>query len=171
MGKFNYGGTTVSDQTVLNEMAIKQVLKGVHAMYIKQQIMLLNALKTEYGKEVVDIVRETNSGMVCQTFRDQAVQSGKNSIEDLVAVLWEPLRSKGYAFTMEAMDGGIKMNCTACPFASMYKAMGGEDWGYALYCAADEDLARAFNPNIGFKREHTLMEGHTCCDHFYYYLD
>lgn len=161
----------MSDQPVLDEMTNKQALKSVHTMYIKQQITLLDALKAEYGTGVVEIVRETNSRDVCQTFRALAVQSGKNSIEDLVNVLWEPLRSKGYAFTMEAVDGGIQMNCTACPFASMYKALGGEEWGYALYCAADEDLARAFNPKVGFKREHTLMEGHQCCDHFYYYLD
>lgn len=152
-------------------MALKQALKGVHAMYIKQQITLLNALKAEYGTGVVDTVRETNSRDVCRAFHDLADQSGKKSIEDLVNALWEPLRSKGYAFTMEAMDGGIQMNCTACPFASMYKALGGEEWGYALYCAADADLTKAFNPQIGFRRTRTLMEGHACCDHFYHDLD
>ncbi len=93
---------------------------------------------------------------------------GKNSIDDLVNVLWEPLREKGYAFTLEKTEPGVQVNCTACPFATMYRSLGGAEWGYALYCAVDEDLTKAFNPEIGFKRTKTLMEGHSNCDHFYF---
>jgi len=159
----------MSEQPVTDEMAIKQALKAMHGMYITQQIGLLDTLKAEFGSNVVDVVRAKASGDACAMFHALAEQTGKNSIDDLVAMLWEPLRAKGYAFTMEKVDGGVKMNCTACPFATMYRAMGGAEWGYALYCAADEDLTKAFNPKIGFKRTQTLMEGHACCDHEYFY--
>jgi len=159
----------MSEQPVTDEMAMKQALKAVHGMYITQQIGLLDALKAEFGSKVVDVVRAKASGDACAMFHTLAEKIGKNSIDDLIAFLWEPLRAKGYAFTMEKVDGGVKMNCTACPFATMYRAMGGAEWGYALYCAADEDLTKAFNPKIGFKRTQTLMEGHACCDHEYFY--
>lgn len=161
----------MSDQPLTDDMAVKQALKAVHGMYIKQQINLLNALKTKFGTGVTDVIREANSRDVCQAYKALADAAGGNSIADLIRVLWEPLRSKGYVFTMEEKDGGVQMHCTTCPFAMMYRAMGGEEWGYALYCAADEDLARAINPQIGFKRSQTLMEGDACCDHFYFYRD
>lgn len=159
----------MSEQIADGEMALKQALKAVHGMYIQQQIGLLDALKAEFGGGVADVVREKAAGDACAMIKAAAGQAGGTSIDDLVNVLWEPLRSKGYAFTVEKTDGGVKMNCTACPFAAMYRAMGGAEWGFALYCAADEVLTEAFNPKIGFRREHTLMEGHSCCDHEYFY--
>lgn len=159
----------MSDQTVTNDLALKQALKAVHGMYIQQQIGLLDALKAEFGNGVVDVVRGKAVGDACAMFHGLAEKTGRNSIDDLVNALWEPLRTKGYVFSMETVDGGVRMHCTACPFAAMYRTMGGAEWGYALYCAADADLAKAFNPRIGFRRSHTLMEGDDCCDHEYFY--
>jgi predicted ArsR family transcriptional regulator len=159
----------MTDQTAADDLALKQALKAVHGMYIQQQIGLLEALKAELGEKVTDVVRRKASADACAMFRGLAEKVGDTSIDSLVNVLWEPLLTKGYAFTMEKADGGVRMHCTACPFASMYRAMGGAEWGYALYCAADGDLAKAFNPKIAFRREHTLMEGHDCCDHQYFY--
>jgi hypothetical protein len=144
-------------------------LKAVHGMYIRQQIDMFNALKQTFGAEVEAVIRQKSSRDACLAFQTLAQQTGKTSISDLIAVLWEPLRSKGFEFTQEQTEQGVQMKCTVCPFASMYRAMGGADWGYALYCAADEYLTQAFNPNIGFKRDHTLMEGNEFCDHFYFY--
>ncbi len=157
----------MSDQKT-GEDGLKQALKAVHGMYIEQQISLLNALKAEFGPRVVEVVRQAGSRDVCAVYHELAEKSGKRSIDDLVDALWEPLRQKGYVFTRENTGTGIQMHCTACPFAAMYKAMGGTEWGYALYCAADADLTAAFNPQIGFKRTKTLMEGSDCCDHFYF---
>lgn len=161
----------MSDQAETKEMEMKQALKAVHGMYVKQQVSLLNALKAKYGQGVVDVIRETNAREVCQVYRAMTEQSGWNSIDDLVAMLWEPLRSKGYVFTAEKTEDGVQMYCTTCPFANLYRAMGGEEWGYALYCAADEELTGAFNPQIGFRRTQTLMEGHDHCDHLYFMKD
>jgi len=158
----------MSEQQISDEQILKQALKAVHGMYIQQQITVFNALKEEFGPQVTDVIRQANSREVCKTFSSLARQSGSNSIQDLVNVLWEPLRSKGYEFTVEQTGDGVQMHCLACPFAAMYRAMGGAEWGYALYCAADEDLVQAINPAIGFKRSQTLMEGHPCCDHFYF---
>lgn len=161
----------MTDQPLSDDMVLKQALKAVHGMYIQQQIGLLNALRAEFGDGVAGVVRAKASSDSCAMFRALSEKTGKNSIDDLVALLWEPLRAKGYAFTMEKVDGGVRMHCTACPFAAMYRAMGGAEWGYALYCAADEDLTKAFNPKIGFKRTQTLMEGHDYCDHEYFYVE
>jgi predicted ArsR family transcriptional regulator len=159
------------NEKIANEQneSLFQAVKEVHIIYVKQQINLLNALKERYGPEVGQVVEEANSQEICKTFREIAKQTGKNSIKDLINVLWQPLKSKGYKFTMEETDDGFQMNCTACPYVNLYKGLGGENWGFQLYCAADENLVAAFNPEIGFKRTKTLMQGDECCDHFYYY--
>ncbi len=114
------------------------------------------------------MIKQKSSQDACLLFRSLAQQSGSNTIADLTRVLWEPLRSKGYVFTYRQTEEGVQMHCTVCPFASLYRSLGGADWGYTLYCAADKDLTEAFNPKIGFNRSHTLMEGHAYCDHFYF---
>lgn len=146
--------------------AMFQALRGVHRMYVKQQITLLNALKDKFGPEAAETVERANAQEVCRAYLSQA--GGERSIDDLIALLWEPLRAQGYEFTVERQENGAQIRCTACPFATLYKNLGGAEWGYRLYCAADSNLVEGFNPEIGFKRTQTLMEGHNCCDHYYY---
>ena len=156
-------------QKAMNQQSFLQAMREVHVTYVKQQILLLNALKNKFGSAVVDVVQQANSQAICHTYLAQATSDG--TIDDLINVLWEPLRSKGYEFTIEQTDEGVQMECTACPWAMLYKNLGGAEWGYQLYCAADESLVESFNPTIGFKRTKTLMEGHDCCDHFYFIKD
>ena len=158
-----------TQKPMLDQQSLLQAMREVHVTYVKQQIMLLNALKDKFGSAVVDVVQQTNSKALCHVYLMQA--TGEGTIEDLINVLWEPLRSKGYEFTVEHSDKGVQMKCTVCPFAALYKNLGGAEWGYHLYCAADEYLVEGFNPAIGFNRTKTLMEGHDCCDHFYFMKD
>jgi predicted ArsR family transcriptional regulator len=161
----------MANQHFSDEQAQKQALKTVHGMYIKQQIEMFDALKAALGEQVEDVIRQTASRNACQLIQFLGQQAGSRTIDDLVDVLWEPLRGKGYEFTRQKTADGVHMRCTVCPFASMYRAMNGAGWGFALYCAVDEALTTTFNPQIGFRREHTLMEGHDCCDHFYFIID
>jgi predicted ArsR family transcriptional regulator len=149
-----------------DQPALLPAIRELHLMYTHQQIMLLNALKENFGPDVVVVVEQANSASICQQFLAGA--NGERTIEALIDLLWEPLRTKGYEFTVDQTDEDVQMTCTACPWATLYRNLGGADWGYHLYCAADEDLVDAFNPQIGFKRTKTLMEGYDSCDHFYY---
>lgn len=162
----------MEEQKTLNEVELlKQALKNCHFMYVQQQLAILNALKTKFGPEVVEIVEHVNGEEICQTYLRKIQNPGERTIDDLINVLWEPLRNRGYEFTIERSEKGVQMECTVCPLANLYKALGGTDWGYHLYCSADEYLVKGFNPKIGFKRLKTLMEGHNCCDHFYFIKD
>jgi predicted ArsR family transcriptional regulator len=146
--------------------SILPAIRDLHVMYTSQQIALLNALKDKLGPEVATVIEQANSTAVCQRFLTGA--NGERTIEALIDFLWKPLRPKGYEFTIDPSDEGVQMTCTACPWATLYKNLGGAEWGFHLYCIVDEDLVEAFNPQIGFKRTKTLMEGYDSCDHFYY---
>lgn len=141
-------------------------LKAVHVMYVKQQLTLLNALHAHFGPDVARIAAQASAEQFCQLYLAQA--SEQRTIDDLIRLLWEPLRQQGYEFTIQHTAQGVQMTCTACPLAKLYRQLGGAEWGYHLYCAADAMLTEHFNPRVGFRRTTTLMEGHACCDHLYY---
>jgi hypothetical protein len=138
--------------------SLKKSIKDLHVMHTQQKIALLNAFKKKYGSE--EASRET--------YQNKNPGDGERSIEDLLNIIWEPLRKQGLEFSMERTEMGVQMKCTKCPVADLYKQAGGTEWGYHLYCAADKHIVEAFNSKIGFRRTKTLMEGHDCCDHFYY---
>ena len=160
----------MNETPLQNEQAVLfSALREVHGMYVRQQLALLNALQDQFGVEVAQVVEQTNSAQVCRAYLAGA--DGAGSIDDLIARLWEPLRAKGYEFSVTRGEGGVQIHCTACPWARLYRHLGGADWGYRLYCAADEALTAGFNAQIGFQRTKTLMEGHDCCDHRYFMKD
>ncbi|MCM2284047.1 MAG: L-2-amino-thiazoline-4-carboxylic acid hydrolase [Desulfobacula sp.] len=149
------------------EINLKE-LRQVHFMYVKQQTTLLNALRNALGSSVAKIAAKAQTESLQQMVMQKA---NDRSMEGLIQLLWEPLRSQRYEFTIHRSDKGVQIICTACPLAALYQAAGGADWGYHLYCAADEAIVRKFNPDMGFLRTKTIMEGHECCDHFYYMKD
>jgi predicted ArsR family transcriptional regulator len=148
--------------------SLKKSIKDLHIMHTQQKIALLNAFKNKYGSEVFQVIEQANGVTVRETYQNKNHGDGERSIEDLITIVWEPLRKQGLEFTMERTAKEVQMKCTKCPVADLYKQAGGTEWGYHLYCAADNHIAEAFNSKIGFRRTKTLMEGHDCCDHFYY---
>jgi hypothetical protein len=160
---------TMTKNTLSQETSdCRKIIQDVHFRYIAQQILVLNALKERLGPVVADIVTETHAREAAKPFLKKAHENNLNTIDDLIGLLWEPLRVHGYEFTVEYQEGNIQINCTSCPLATLYRQMEGSDWGYQLYCAADAHLVSEFNENIGFRRTKTLMEGDDYCDHFYY---
>jgi hypothetical protein len=141
---------------------------NVHRQYVKQQIVTLNALARHFGPGVADVVEQTHAEEALQPYLVTARKENMSTIDDLVGLVWEPLRAHGYEFTVERSERGTRITCTACPLAGLYRQMGGPEWGYRLYCAMDSRLVEQFNTRIGFVRTKTLMEGEDCCDHFYY---
>lgn len=151
--------TTIDLQTHM------QALKAVHSSYVAQKIGVLNQLKEKLSPEIIETILIANRDILCQPVMNSF--SGDGSINDLINVLWEPLRNSGYMFETEAIENGVQVYCNRCPYANLYRELGGEDWGFQLFCAADAELVEQFNPNIKFERSKTLMEGHDCCNHRY----
>jgi len=150
---------------------LRQRIKNIDVTHTRQKIAALDALKKRFGAEVVQVVQQANGQATCKIYQKIYQRFEGRSIEDLIRMLWEPLRQQGFEFTIERSSKGVQINCTACPLAQLYHDLGSSEWGYELYCAADEYLVKDFNPGMGFRRTKTLMEGHDCCDHFYYMKD
>ncbi len=131
-------------------------------------LAVLDELRGRFGPTVAEVVR----AIVHENARRDWAEIGKGrpgrTIDDLLQLLWEPLRGAGFEFTIEKRSDGVQFRCTSCPHVAAARAAGGADWMGLLLCGADPGMVAGFNPAIGFRRTKTLLEGHDCCDHFYF---
>lgn len=146
-------------------------LKRVHEvrkMGFKDRVDDLNALKKVFGERVVDIVASERGKRINKQWQNIAREHGRNDIEGLKETLWKWVKEAGFEFTVTEIPEGTQFCVTKCPLAEMAQELHATDWGYICYCADDPHIVAGFNPEIGFRRTKTLMEGHECCDHLYY---
>lgn len=149
----------------------KQVQERMIEAIYTSNARILKIMKEHFGEAAYQAVVKAQGEAIRSQWHNIAEEAGNNSIEALIKHLWEPLRASGFEYTMEETESGFQMNCTKCPGVDMAKRHGITEEVYCLSCESDPFIAEGFNPNIGFKRTKTLMQGHNCCDHFYYYKD
>ncbi len=138
-------------------------------MHNTEMAMLIRAFKERFGDEAFQVAVQLYGKKAFAEWQALAEKSGDNSIESLIMLLWEPLKAQGFDYTVEKTDAGFQMNCTRCGFYELAKYCGITDEAFYMVCEADPYIAEGFNPNIGFKRTKTLMQGHDCCNHLYFY--
>jgi predicted ArsR family transcriptional regulator len=126
-------------------------------------------LKQEFGEQVVEIVAKERGKKVQENWRRIAKEHGRNDIEGIKQTLWQWVAEAGFEFIeIETEEDGTQFHVTKCPLADMARELGAEDWGVTCYCADDPHIVAGFNPDIGFRRTKTLMEGDPYCDQFYF---
>jgi predicted ArsR family transcriptional regulator len=130
---------------------------------------VLRIMRERFGQEACEALVKANSEGVMQEWRKKAEDNGDNSIKSLIKLLWEPLTSHGFEYTMEETESRYQFNVTKCPGADIALRLGIGEQMYYFRCANDPFIAEGFNSNIGFTMTKTLMQGHDCCNHFYYY--
>jgi predicted ArsR family transcriptional regulator len=143
-------------------------VRAVRTGSFRDRVNDLNALKQVFGEQVVDIVLTERGKKTEQQWQNIARKHGKNDIEGLKKTLWTWVQEAGFEFTVTETDEGTQFHVTRCPLAEIAREVQATDWGYTCFCADDPHIVAGFNPEIGFRRTKTLMEGHDCCDHFYY---
>jgi predicted ArsR family transcriptional regulator len=160
---------TPEQEALLNERVKAKMDEVIPQIVDDIRAKLLRIMKNHFGEEAYRAVVQGNGEGVIKQWKKKAEQAGDNSIESLIKLLWEPLRAYGFEYTMEETKTGIQMNCTKCwshDFAVRKKIT--EEMFY-LACETDPFIVEGFNPNIGFTRTKSLMQGDDCCNHFYYY--
>jgi len=133
--------------------------------------MILRAMKEHYGEEVYQIIVEKQGEHIRNHFKKMAEENGDNSIEAYIKLVYDPCLELGNEFTVEKTEDGYQMYCTKCMPYDGAKRFGVTEEAYYITCSRDPYMVEGFNPNIGLKRTKTRMQGHDCCDHFFYYKD
>lgn len=156
------------ENTFLQEKLAEQG-QYMYKDFMTRTIDILERMKSRFGEEVYSVVDEMVGDRTSRQWRELAQREEGHTAQDLVRVLWEPLSTQGFEFTVENRDDGIQIYCTRCPLYELAKEINGQEWMYYINCGTDPYIVQGFNPMIHFKRTKTLMQGHDCCDHFYGY--
>lgn len=154
-----------------HQYEIKELQKKVNILnltHAKNKILIIETLVKKYGTEVYQVLEHGIGSDTISMFGELGARTKNRSIEELIEILWEPLKKDGFEYSIENRSDGVQMKCTKCPYADLYKSLDSVKIGYILYCAQDQYLNEGFNKNIGFKRTKTIMEGDDYCDHFYF---
>ena len=128
----------------------------------------LDALHEQFGVKLIEVIETVVAENTRRDWVEIARRETSHTIDDLTRLLWEPGRERGWEFTMKTQENGVQMHCTYCPFAELGEKINGTKWLYHFVCRGDPYIVEGFNPNMEFRRAQTLMEGHECCDHFYF---
>jgi predicted ArsR family transcriptional regulator len=132
---------------------------------------VLKMLKKHYGEEVYHVLMKELGERARLRYSKIAEESGDISIETFIKHQWESLPVQDFEYTIEETESGYQIICTKCAPAEMAKLNDITELMFYACCGTDPFNVEGFNPNIGFKRTKTLMQGDDCCDHFYYYKD
>jgi len=130
---------------------------------------LLKIMGDQFGELAYQVFVKARGKEIVSHMSKRAKELGDNSLEAFIKDQWEVLPAHGYSYTMEKLELGYLMKVTKCPLYDLAKRQGNTEQMFYLCCEADQYAPEGFNPNIGFKRSKTLMQGDDCCNHFYFY--
>ena len=131
-------------------------------------IAILNDLQQRYGAKVAEVIDLVVSVNTRSGWAKIGQQQASRTIEDFIRLLWDQLPALGFEFTSTTTADGVQMHCTRCPHVALGEALNGKTWLYHLVCGGDPHMVAGFNPDMGFRRTKTLMQGDDCCDHYYF---
>ncbi|HOJ76687.1 MAG TPA: L-2-amino-thiazoline-4-carboxylic acid hydrolase [Bacillota bacterium] len=156
------------NQTNNTPESLIQRITWLNRYHTQDKVDLFNAFRESFGPKVAEVFEQVEAEKAHREWSNIAIQTGKNSIEDLISLLWEPLRAKGFEFTYEIKPDGVQFKCTKCPIYDLAIEINATEWLYHHTCCSDPHIVEGFNPKIGLRRTKTLMQGADCCDHFYF---
>ena len=139
--------------------------------FMVRTIDILDRMKKRFGPEVYEVVEEMVADRTLAQWSRIAQGEESHTVDDLIRLLWEPLKTRGFEFAIERKEDGIQVYCTKCALYDLANEINGTEWMFHIKCGSDPYIVEGFNPKIKFRRTKTLMEGHDCCDQNYGYQD
>jgi hypothetical protein len=138
----------------------------IRKYYDKPDVLLplLDDWDKEYGFKYNSIVEEVLGEHIRQTWSEKAKTRGSNTVEDLVALLWDWPEAE---FDIERKDRGIRVFCSKCPIADTYRSLGKKQHGKLFHCMYNNHLCTGFNSKIKYEKKKGLMSGADCCELYY----
>lgn len=136
--------------------------------HLDEKAEIFQALVESLGEQAVDVILRVKGERTRRQWHGIAEQQAENGIDDLVRVLWKSAPPGFFEFTVEKHGEETHMRVTKCLFSHIATELGVNEWGFRLFCEDDPHIVEGFNPEMGFRRSKTLMEGHDCCDHCYW---
>jgi len=147
---------------------VKQMDERVNEAVCGSLAWVLKMMAERFGEVAYQVFVKERGKEIVKHMRNKAEKLGDNSLEAFIVDQWETLPDQGYKYTIEKTDSGYQMIVTKCPLHELAKQHGTTEQMFYMCCEGDQFAPEGFNPEIGFKRTKTLMQGDNCCNHFYF---
>jgi hypothetical protein len=137
--------------------------------YRDNYIPVMQNLSKIAGREkILNMLKESTSIVSETLIKYWESTYPERSLNDWLADMQVMLGNEPYknALSFEILnrtDTSYDMKITECLWAKTFREAGAADIGYAGLCHGDYATTKAFNSNLKFSREKTLMEGGDCC--------
>ena len=136
-----------------------------HFAYARSFIPTMKNLAERVGMEVIqDTACETAGqmiGSVAASLPDRSLSTWVASIKEP-----DPIMRHAVAFDIvEDSETVFEIRLIECLWASTFRAADAAELGYSWVCHPDFAMARAFNPEMRLRRDRTLMQGASHCNH------
>ena len=133
--------------------------------YARSFIPTMKTLAERVGMEVI---QDAACDAAAQAVGSAAALSPDRSLASWARMLKEPDEIMRHAIAFDVVEDGetaFEVRVTECLWASTFRAADAADLGYSWVCHPDFAMARAFNPEMRLRRDQTLMQGATHCNH------
>ncbi|MGD8441185.1 MAG: L-2-amino-thiazoline-4-carboxylic acid hydrolase [Holophagae bacterium] len=136
-----------------------------HFAYARSFIPTMKNLAGRVGMEVI---QDTACETAAQVIAGVAASMPDRSLSAWAASMKEPDEVMRHAISFDIVEDGetaFEVRITECLWAATFRAADAADLGYSWVCHPDFAMARAFNPEMRLRRDQTLMQGSTHCNH------
>ena len=158
----------------------RDVKKLSYRDYVKARyanaVVLARQLEKTIGKDRAhEIIRDAfyndMTGMVKEELEEQGPV---NKFADFVRMEKDENEQLNFRNIVELTylhesETELYLNVSRCLYAEVFKEMDAAELGYLIVCNPDHAYAQASHPRIKLRRSETLMEGHDCCDHTWFW--
>jgi len=156
------GGSPDKGFSAASGMSFEEVFRFAYA---RSFIPTMKTLAERVGMEVIQ-------NTACETAA-QVIEEVAASLPDRSLAAWavsikapDPIMRHAVAFDIvEDSETAFEVRITECLWASTFRAADAADLGYSWVCHPDFAMARAFNPDLSLRRDRTLMQGASHCNH------
>jgi hypothetical protein len=156
------GGSPDRGFSAASGMSYEQVFQFAYA---RSFIPTIKLLAERVG---LDVIQDTACESAAQAVDAAAASSPDRSLAAWAKMLKEPDEILRHAIAFDIVEDSetaFEIRVTECLWASTFRAADAADLGYSWVCHPDFAMARAFNPDMRLRRDHTLMQGATHCNH------
>ena len=156
----------VFDEEMPRKLTYRELMRTATARFIPLVLSLSKALGRE---KAIELLKVYSSEQARIEGAETARQFGGNDLATLQRVLTTGAsRNIWIAEIVETTDRAFQVKATECLFARTFQeAHADKELGYAAVCHGDYAWAEGFNPKIELRRDKTLMQGDSFCNHRY----
>lgn len=155
------------------ELTMKQYYLDMHSKLVSFIRELEQVLGKDQTHQIVSDWAEKNS---VNNIKEviSAVEKQIKNFDDVKVLLrqWvDDLNENNMESVEITEETSTKSICyvSECIYAKIFNELDASDLGVLLYCKHDFATTPEIHPNLGLKREKTLMQNHACCDFEYYW--